>query len=66
MLEGSFLPPERADLQAPKPSQPPEASGCMLFFALFWTLFSALFLMLGVGTYLRDSSAYHRLSREGM
>jgi hypothetical protein len=66
MLEGSFLPPELADLQAPKPSQPPEASGCMLFFALFWTLFSALFLVLGVGTYLRDSSAYHRLSREGM
>ncbi|NCC37418.1 MAG: DUF3592 domain-containing protein, partial [Chloroflexia bacterium] len=60
------LPPELADLHAPKPSQPLEASGCTLFFFLAWTLFSALFLVIGVGTYLRDSSAYHRLSREGL
>jgi DNA-directed RNA polymerase subunit RPC12/RpoP len=60
------LPPELACLQAPKPSQPLEASGCTLFFFLVWTLFSAMFLVLGVGTYIRDSSAYHRLSREGI
>lgn len=60
------LPPELAHLQAPRPSQPLEASGCMLFFFLVWTLFSALFLVLGVGTYIRDNSAYHRLSSEGI
>ncbi len=60
------LPAELARLQAPKPSQPPEASGCNLFFSLGWTLFSALFLFLGVGMYIRDSIAYNRLSSEGL
>jgi len=64
--EQDNLPPELARLQAPKPSQPLEASGCMLFFFLSWTLFSALFLVLGVGMYIRDSIAYNRLSREGI
>lgn len=38
----------------------------MLIFALFWTLFSAMFLVLGMGTYIRDSIAYNRLSGEGV
>lgn len=59
------LSPELAMLKTPKPSQPHESSGCMLAFGLIWTLFSALFLIVGVVVYIRDSTTYNRLSSQG-
>lgn len=41
------------------------SSGCMIPFGMVWTLFSALFVVIGVGTYLADQQQYNLLTREG-
>ena len=42
------LPAEYRQLKRPKPSAPLANSGCSLVFGLFWTLFSAIFVVAGV------------------
>lgn len=41
-------------------------AGCTLPFAIFWTLFSSIFLIIGLVTYMDDRKTYDLLSREGV
>ena len=66
VAEKSQIPPELMGLKRPKVQQPLESSGCMLVFALFWTLFSAFFVFIGVGVYIRHTIDYNRLTTEGL
>lgn len=40
--------------------------GCMLPFGVVWTAFSAIFLVVGIFTYLNERKTYDLLSREGV
>ena len=62
----SPLPPEYSRLPRPKPSGPREAMGCMLLFSLFWTLFSAIFVVVGTGLFINEQVRYNRLLQEGV
>jgi hypothetical protein len=60
------LPPEYSRLKRPKPSGPREAVGCILLFGLMWTLFSAIFPVVGIGIFVNEQRDYNRLSQEGV
>ncbi len=60
------LPPEFRRLNRPKVSPSLESSGCSLVFGLFWTLFSAIFVVVGLGFYISGLQEYNRLTREGI
>jgi len=60
------LPPEFRRLNRPKVSPSLESSGCGLVFGLFWTLFSAIFVVAGLGFYISGIQEYNRLTREGI
>lgn len=64
--EKSQIPLELMGLKRPKVQQPLVSSGCMLVFALFWTLLSAIFPVVGVGFYINETNDYRQLSREGV
>jgi hypothetical protein len=53
----------------PKPHQALGNSGCgggcVILFGIFWTLFSAVFVVIGIGTYFNEHTRYDRLTREG-
>jgi len=60
------LPAEFRQLSRPKSSPSLESSGCGLIFGLFWTLFSFIFVVAGVGFYISGYQKYDRLVREGV
>ena len=64
--EKNQIPQEFLGLKRPKVQQPLAASGFSLVFALFWTLFSAFFVFIGTGVYIRDMVGYNRLATEGL
>lgn len=57
---------EYRHLPRPKPQSPRQAMGCLLFFGIIWTLFSAVFAIIGVGTFLNEQNRYRRLLQEGV
>ncbi|MFZ6026818.1 MAG: DUF3592 domain-containing protein [Chloroflexota bacterium] len=62
----SPLPPEYSRLPRPKPTGLRESVGCILIFGLIWTLFSAIFPVVGVGVFISEQAKYNQLSREGV
>lgn len=68
--EKSQIPLKWRGLKRPKVQQPLGSSGCALVielvFALFWTLFSAIFPVVGLGFYINETNDYLQLSREGV
>ncbi len=60
------LPRQFVGLKRPKAQQPLDGSGCMLVFSLFWTIFSAAFLLFVAVAYFRDTMNYNRLAAEGL
>jgi hypothetical protein len=60
------LPPEFRRLSRPKVSPSLESSGCGLIFGLFWTLFSAVFVIFGLGFTISSQQEYNRLVQEGI
>ncbi|MFZ5881918.1 MAG: DUF3592 domain-containing protein [Chloroflexota bacterium] len=68
--EKSQTPLEWGGLKRPKVQQPLGNSGFMLVlelvFALVWTLFSAIFPVVGVGFYINETNDYRQLSQEGV
>jgi hypothetical protein len=60
------LPPEFRRLNRPKVSPSLESSGCGLVFGLFWTLFSAVFVIIGLGFTISSQQEYNRLVQEGI
>lgn len=66
VAEKSQIPPELMRLKRPNVQRSLEGSGCMLVFALVWTLISVPFVFIGVGGYIRDTIDYNRLTTEGL
>jgi hypothetical protein len=62
----SLLPTEYARLQRPNPSASLEAPGGGFAFGLAWTIFSAIFLIIGLGLFISESLTYNSLRREGI
>lgn len=58
--------PTRADRNKNWAKPFSNSSGCMLPFGLVWTLFSAIFLVIGVATYFTDQQKYSLLTQEGV
>jgi hypothetical protein len=60
------LPPEFRRLSRPRVSPSLESSGCGLVFGLFWTLFSTVFVIIGLGFTISSQQEYNRLVQEGI
>jgi hypothetical protein len=61
-----FTQSEIASLKRPKPTSTLESSGCSLIFGLGWTLFSLVFVFIGIGGLVSEYINYNRLLREGI
>jgi len=64
--DDSSPPLEYARLKRPNPSASLEAPGGGFVFGLVWSIFSAIFLIIGVGLFINQSLTYNSLQREGV
>jgi DNA-directed RNA polymerase subunit RPC12/RpoP len=61
------LPPEYANLRRPRITSPVGAQGYgIMIFGIFWTLFSLIFLVLGVRSFANQFIQYSRIANEGL
>ncbi len=67
LVEGVSLPPEYSNIKRPRPSTPVGAQGIVgIFFGVVWTLFSLVFLVLGLNTVLGEILLNLRVQKEGL
>jgi len=62
----SLTPLEISSLKRPRATSPLEGSGCALIFGIGWTLFSLVFVFIGIGGLVSEYLNYFRLQREGV
>lgn len=60
------LPAWTRGLERPKPTTPYNGNGCSLIFAIVWTSFSFLFVVVGIGFYRNQRQEYNLLRQEGL
>jgi len=65
-MNDSNLPLEYARLERPKPSPSLESSGCSVVLGLIWTIFSSVFVVVGVVFFSNEYIEYNRLTKEGI